>query len=201
MPSLTDYERTLLNPTGSRKLSVVDMAKADATTGGLTPSQKARVSPADLYALATNLMAGGLKISEADMAYSKAPTPAKTSLADRAMADFVAGGVFGVGYDMLAFRNAGATTQTLKPSTATVTHLDPNSVAAGGMVSCIVNGTGFDPAVVIEVVGVGTSTNHTWISSNQVQTNYLFPQNPGVYQVGVRNPGEQISNTIPFTVT
>jgi len=48
---------------------------------------------------------------------------------------------------------------------------------------------------------LGVSANQSWISSNQVQTNYLFPQTPGVYQVGVRNPGEALSNTMPFTVT
>src|SRR5262245_37557090 len=92
-------------------------------------------------------------------------------------------------------------TQQGVPSTATVTSLDPDHVTAGGMVSVIVNGTGFQPQVVIEVVGVGTSSNQSYISSTQVQTNYLFPSTPGVYQVGVRNPGEQLSNTVPFTVT
>src|SRR5262249_61529859 len=86
-------------------------------------------------------------------------------------------------------------------STCTVTSLDPDHVTAGGMVSEIVNGTGFIPGAQIEVVGIGTGPNATsYISANQVQTNYLFPQTPGVYQVGVRNPGEQLSNTIPFTV-
>src|SRR5262245_6837647 len=66
------------------------------------------------------------------------------------------------------------------PSTATVTHLDPASVQAGGMVSVIVNGTGFLPAVRIEV-GANVSQNQSYLSPTQVQTNYLFPQTPGVY--------------------
>src|SRR5262245_9359702 len=89
-----------------------------------------------------------------------------------------------------------------KPSTATVTGLQPTSVQAGGMVSVIVDGTGFTEDTQIEVVDYGTGPNATsYISATQVQTNYLFPQTKGTYQVGVRNPGEDLSNTRPFTVT
>src|SRR5262245_55414388 len=97
---------------------------------------------------------------------------------------------------------AGGGTQTgPPPSTATVTQLQPNTVQAGGMVSVIVDGTGFTADTTIEVVGVGEQPVLDHISSTQMQTNYLFPSTPGVYQVGVRNPGEQLSNTMPFTVT
>jgi len=115
--------------------------------------------------------------------------------------DHMARGCLAGDRDYLGRPLIGGGTQGVAPSTAHVDHLDPDHVVAGGMVSVIVNGSGFQPAVVVEVVGVGTSSNQSWISANQVQTNYLFPQTVGVYQVGVRNPGEALSNTVPFTVT
>jgi len=93
-------------------------------------------------------------------------------------------------------------TQTGTPSTATVSKIEPTSVVSGGMVSVIVTGTGFTTDTQVEVVDIGVGPNATsYISATQVQTQYLFPQSPGVYQVGVRNPGENLSNTKPFTVT
>src|SRR5262245_3585514 len=93
-------------------------------------------------------------------------------------------------------------TQTGPPaSTATVDHLDPTASPAGQMAHVIVNGTGFKPGAQIEVIGVGVGANANLISATQVESNYLFPQTPGVYQVGVVNPGEQVSNTVPYTVT
>jgi len=91
---------------------------------------------------------------------------------------------------------------TQSGSTATVSSLNPNSVAAGNMVSVIVDGSGFLPTSAIEIVGQGPPQGGTsYISANQLQTNYLFPSTKGTYQVGVRNPGEALSNTKPFTVT
>jgi hypothetical protein len=91
-----------------------------------------------------------------------------------------------------ALENSGVT-----PSTAHIDFIEPNT--GTGMVHTYINGSGFTPETVIEVVGHGPiATGH--LSSNQVESNYLFPE-PGVYQLGVRNPGEALSNTVPFTVT
>src|SRR5262245_40280952 len=86
-------------------------------------------------------------------------------------------------------------------STATVTSLSPISVKAGNMVSVIIDGTGFNANTTIEVVGKGEIPVLDHVSSTQMMTNYMFPSTPGVYEVGVRNPGERLSNTKPFTVT
>src|SRR5215471_12394033 len=74
----------------------------------------------------------------------------------------------------------GAGTQT-PPSSATVSYLDPSSGVHGQMAHVIVNGTGFQPGAQIEVVGVGVGANATYDSATQIESNYLFPNNPGVY--------------------
>ena len=91
---------------------------------------------------------------------------------------------------------------TLPASTITITKLNPNTSVHNQMAHVLIDGTGFVNGAQIEVVGVGTGPNATsYISANQVESNYLFPANVGTYQVGVRNPGEALSNTLPYTLT
>lgn len=113
-------------------------------------------------------------------------------------------GVFDANLNVLAFIGQPASStppaqQT--PATCSITKLNPNTSVASQMVSVIIDGSGFINGAQIEVVGKGAGQNASWISANQIQTNYLFPATPGAYQVGVRNPGEALSNTLPFTVT
>jgi len=87
--SITGYERALLDPTNANKSkSITDLIRSNASG---TDVQKASLSVSDLYARDVSLP--GKKKSKSDAAYEMTPTPPKTTLVDRAMADFVAGGV------------------------------------------------------------------------------------------------------------
>lgn len=86
------------------------------------------------------------------------------------------------------------------PSTATVTSLVPNTAVANNGTLVDVNGTGFTPAAVVYVDGSAVQT--TYVSAAKVTTNYFGTATTvATYPVGVRKPGELISNTANFTLT
>jgi hypothetical protein len=86
------------------------------------------------------------------------------------------------------------------PSTSTVTSLAPNTASASGGVTIDVNGTAFKVGAVVLANGLAVQT--TYVSATKLTTNY-FATNPneGTYQVGMKNPNEQQTNTLPFTLT
>ena len=92
------------------------------------------------------------------------------------------------------------TVNVTPPSSATVTGLNPTTAPASGGVTVEVNGTAFTASTVVVIAGSAVQT--TYVSATKVTTNFFATYaNEGVVQVGVRKPSEQVSNTLPFTVT
>lgn len=86
-------------------------------------------------------------------------------------------------------------------STAHVSSLNPSSAPRNsGPMAVTITGTGFNEAALIEVDGQAVST--TVVSATEIESNYFTTgQQKTTRYVGVRNPGELASNSLPFTVT
>jgi len=100
--SLSDYERKLVDPSNTNKsLSLRDCIKAQVTG---TAAAKAALSVSDIVARDVTLSTKSPRVSEADVTYAVTFAQAKTSLADRAMAEFQAGTTFKASDRSLAYR-------------------------------------------------------------------------------------------------
>lgn len=80
-----------------------------------------------------------------------------------------------------------------------ITSLSPNTAsAAAGAVTITVTGTDFVSGSTIEIDQAAVPT--TFVSATSLTTSY-DPATEGTKQFTVRNPSNQESNSVPFTVT
>jgi IPT/TIG domain len=80
-----------------------------------------------------------------------------------------------------------------------ITSLNPNTAsAAAGAVTVTVTGTDFVSGSVIEIDHAAAPT--TYVSATSLTTSY-DPSTVGAKQFTVRNPNEEESNSVAFTVT
>jgi IPT/TIG domain len=80
-----------------------------------------------------------------------------------------------------------------------ITSLNPNTAsAAAGAVTVTVTGTLFVSGSTIEIDQAAVPT--TFVSATSLTTSY-DPSTTGVKQFTVRNPNNEESNSVPFTVT
>jgi IPT/TIG domain len=88
-------------------------------------------------------------------------------------------------------------------STATVTSITPSTDAVGKTITLTVTGTGFVPQSVIYSDYNPCSTTYDSATQLRCTSFRTTPDNghPGVINVSVRNPGELVSGSRPFTAT
>jgi len=84
------------------------------------------------------------------------------------------------------------------PNDPTITSLVPNTgSAAGGPITVHVHGTKFEDGSEIEIAQQARPT--TFVSPTELTTSY-DPVSAGTVQFTVRNPNDEESNSVPFTV-
>jgi len=85
------------------------------------------------------------------------------------------------------------------PADPSITSLVPNTgSAAAGPISVQVNGTRFEAGSVVEVAQAPVTT--VYVSATQLTATF-DPPAAGTVQFTVRNPNEEESNSVPFTVS
>ena len=96
--------------------------------------------------------------------------------------------------------NFALTADVDDPSTATVGSLSPNTLLIDSGTLVTVNGTGFTPTTAI--LANGSIVQTTFVSATSLTTTYLGTiSTPSTIAIGVKKPGELLSNTVNFNVT